>query len=75
MNGNKINITPDDQVLFDFDTRNNVRPFRQIANELVWKTPSGEYGPQDLVDAISHALEDAYTLGVVRGPLSIKAPR
>jgi hypothetical protein len=74
MNGNKMVVTPDDKALFEFDARNNVRSFRAIANDLVWKTSDAYGGPQDLVDAVSHALEDAYTLGVARGPLCIKPP-
>lgn len=65
MSENKINSTPEDEALWKFDAENNVRPFREVAEELAL-----QFGYcQEAVDAIAHALEDSFVLGTKRGKL------
>lgn len=63
----KITPQPEYDALNAFDAENSVEPFRTIAERIAvghdfWTTHL-------IVDEISHALEDAYNLGVKRGPL------
>ena len=67
MDENKITHQPEYDALNAFDAENDVVPFRNIAEQIAWRF---DFRPEHMiVDDISHALEDAYNLGVRRGPL------
>lgn len=61
----KIHLSRMDRAMMQFDDENNVEPPRRIAERIASKY--GANGTHSLVDDISHALEDAYNLGVQRG--------
>jgi len=63
----KITPQPEYDALNAFDAENNVEPFRTIAERIGWRYGAGK--THSLVDAIASAIEDAYNLGVRRGPL------
>lgn len=67
MSDNKIQHQPECDALNAFDAANNVEPMRTIAERIAWTYGAGP--KHSMVDEISHALEDAYELGVKRGPL------
>jgi hypothetical protein len=60
----KVTLTATDKALFAFDAENNVEPPRTIAERIAWRFGAGPTHP--LVDAISHAIEDAMDLGARR---------
>lgn len=64
---NRITPQPEYDALNAFDAENNVEPFRTIAERMAYGYGCARNHP--LVDEISAALEDAYNLGVKRGPL------
>ena len=64
----KIVLTPEDRARHAFDAENNVEPCRTIAERIVHNYPH----PDDLVDDISHAIEDARALGERRGAAEIE---
>jgi len=57
----KITPQPEYDALNAFDAENNVEPARTIAERIAWRFdfPSGH----TIVDAISHAIEDAMEIG------------
>lgn len=63
--GIPVTTTPAFDALHQFDADNNVEPFRATATRIAQAYM--EYS--ELVDAISHALEDAAEIGKKRGPL------
>jgi hypothetical protein len=70
---NKITSTPAWDAVHAFDAENSVESFREIAERIAanhdfWMT-------HQIVDEISAALEDAYSLGERRGPLVAAATR
>ena len=66
----KIAYQPEYDALNAFDAENRIEPVRQIACRIAMKYDCGQHHP--IVDDISRALEDAYDLGVRRGPLEPK---
>ena len=67
----KVVLTPEDKARLAFDAENNVEPCRTIAERIVRKNPH----PDDLVDYISYAIEDARALGKKRGAAEIERLR
>lgn len=67
--GTKITPQPEYAALNAFDAENNVEPFRTIAERIVDGYGINSHVGPLMVDEISIALEDAYDLGVRRGPL------
>lgn len=63
----KITSTPAWDAVHAFDAENSVEPFRAIAERIAYG--AGCAKNHQLVDDISGALEDAYSLGERRGPL------
>jgi hypothetical protein len=64
---NRMVLTPADEALFAFDAENHVEPVRTIAERIAAKHGAGP--THSLVDDISRAIEDAYSLGERRGEL------
>lgn len=59
--------TPEWDAVNAFDAKINLEPDRVIAQRIARK--HGFLDTDDIVDEISHALEDAYNIGERRGPL------
>lgn len=67
----KVVTTPEYEALHAFDARYGTQPPRLIAEGIVRAARNTD----DLVDLISHAIEDGRELGVLRGPLEEAAKR
>jgi len=64
----KVVLSPADKARHAFDAENNVEPCRTIAERIVYNCPH----PDDMVDDLSHAIEDARALGKKRGAAEIE---
>lgn len=69
----KIVTTPEYEALHAFDAEFNSEPMRAIAERVVRKNCLVEN--IELIDDISYAIETAYELGKLRGPLEEAADR
>jgi hypothetical protein len=67
----RIVETPDDKARHTFDAANNVEPCRIIAERIAAKYGAGP--THSMVDAISHAIEDARELGEKRRALQLSS--
>jgi hypothetical protein len=63
MTENKISHQPEYDALNAFDAENDVQPARRIAESIVSLHCSDPLVIEPLVDAVSHAIEDARDLG------------
>ena len=74
MSDNKITISPSDEAIYRFDAELNIEPTRMIAERIALHygiLPSlGDEG--GIIDAISHAIEDARDLGGKRMAVQLK---
>lgn len=67
MRRERITITPEDARRYAFDAEHGVEPARTVAERIATGFGAGHTHP--LVDAISHAIEDARELGEKRGKM------
>jgi hypothetical protein len=67
----KIAVSPEFESRHAFDAEHNTEPCRMIAKRIVLKHDISPLHP--IVDDISHAIEDALTLGEKRGRALTKA--
>ena len=71
----KFTSTPEWDALNAFDAENNVEPTRVVACRIACKYAHSATENGQLIDEISHAIEDAMEIGARRGPLEAAAIR